>query len=56
MFSARTGRVLATLNSLALFPRFFTTRRKYHPQNTVNSAPNAFCRGVASSSGTPMPW
>jgi hypothetical protein len=48
--------VFATLNSLALFPRFFTTRRKYHPQNTVNTAPNAFCRGVASSSGTPMPW
>ncbi len=36
--------------------RFSTTRRNYHPQKTVNTNPNAFCNGVASSSGTPMPW
>ena len=51
----RTGRVFATRNSFARSPRFFTTRRKYQPQNTVKTSPNAFCSGVASSSGTPMP-
>lgn len=50
-----TGKVFATRNSLALLPRFLTTRKKYQPQKTVNSSPKAFCRGVASSSGTPMP-
>lgn len=51
----RTGRVFATRNSLARLPRFLTTRRKYHPQKMVKTAPKAFCSGVASSSGTPMP-